>query len=116
MSGARSQGSTYSNNGVEYINIPIAYYGGGLNLSTVNVSELEGFNNLNSPVEINFLNQYMKPGNGGDMMSMMKDVMLKCVTIVTGYEPFKFVCIKGNGYLYGETPKVSDLIANAKGE
>lgn len=116
LNGARSQGSTYSNNGAEYINIPIAYYGGGLNLSTVNVSELEGFDNLNSPVEINFLNQYMKPGNGGDMMSMMKDVMLKCVTIVTGYEPFKFVCIKGNGYLYGETPKVSDLIANAKGE
>ena len=48
-------------------------------------------------------------------MSMMKDIMLKAVTIVSGYEPFRFVCIKGNGYLFGETPKVSDLIANAKG-
>ena len=46
---------------------------------------------------------------------MMKDIMLKCVTIVSGYEPFKFVCVKGNGYLYGDTPKVADLIANAKG-
>ena len=116
LSGARSQGSTYSNSGVEYINLPIAYYGGGLNLSTVNISDLEGSENLNNPVEINFLDRYMNPGSGGDMMSMMKDIMLKCVTIVSGYEPFRFVCIKGNGYLYGETPKVSDLIANAKGE
>ena len=42
-------------------------------------------------------------------------MMLKSVTVVTGYEPFKFICMKGNGYLYDETPKVSDLIENAKG-
>ena len=116
LSGARSQGSTYSNSGVEYINIPIAYYGGGLNLSTVDITEMNGGNNLNDFIEINFLNSYLNPGSGEDVMAMMKDVMLKCVTIVSGYEPFRFVCIKGNGYLYGETPKVSDLIANAKGE
>ena len=116
LRGARSQGSTYSTNGAEYINVPIAYYGGGLNLSTVNVTDFEGFDNLNEAIEINFLDQYLTPGSGDDMMSMMKDIMLKCVTIVSGFEPFRFVCIKGNGYLYGETPKVSDLIANAKGE
>lgn len=115
LNGARNQGSIYANSGISYINIPIAFYGGGLNLSTVNISNLEGFENLNEEIEINFLDQYLKPGNGGDMMSMMKDIMLKAVTIVSGYEPFRFVCIKGNGYLFGETPKVSDLIANAKG-
>ena len=115
LNGARNQGSIYANSGINYINIPIAFYGGGLNLSTVNISNLEGFENLNEEIEINFLDQYLKPGNGGDMMSMMKDIMLKAVTIVSGYEPFRFVCIKGNGYLFGETPKVSDLIANAKG-
>ena len=115
LNGARNQGSIYADSGISYINIPIAFYGGGLNLSTVNISNLEGFENLNEEIEINFLDQYLKPGNGGDMMSMMKDIMLKAVTIVSGYEPFRFVCIKGNGYLFGETPKVSDLIANAKG-
>ena len=48
--------------------------------------------------------------------SGLRSLMLKCVTVVTGYEPFKFVCYKGNGYLYGEAPKVADLIVNAKGE
>ena len=115
LNGARNQGSIYADSGISYINIPIAFYGGGLNLSTVNISNLEGFENLNEEIEINFLDQYLKPGNSGDMMSMMKDIMLKAVTIVSGYEPFRFVCIKGNGYLFGETPKVSDLIANAKG-
>ena len=43
-------------------------------------------------------------------------MMVKAVTVVSGYEPFYFECAKGNGYLYGETPKVSDLIDNAKGE
>ena len=39
--------------------------------------------------------------------------MVKCVTVVTGFEPFEFVCVNGN-YLYGQTPNASDLIANAK--
>ena len=70
---------------------------------------------LNETISINFLDHYMTPSSTDDLMSMVKDVMLKCVTIVSGFEPFKFVCVKGDGYLYGETPKVSDLIANAKG-
>ena len=113
---ARKQKSTYSNDGVEYINIPIAYYGGGLNLSVVNLDLYKEKENLSESIEINFLDNYMTPSSSAsDTMSMMKDIMLKCVTIVSGYEPFKFVCVKGNGYLYGETPKVADLIANAKG-
>jgi hypothetical protein len=39
--------------------------------------------------------------------------MLKTVITVSGFEPFSFRFTK-NGYLYGETPKVTDLIANAK--
>ena len=115
LSEARKQKSTYNKDGVEYINIPIAYYGGGINLSTVNIESYDEKDNLNEVININFLDHYMTPSSTDDVMSMMRDVMLKCVTIVSGFEPFKFVCIKGNGYLYGETPKVSDLIANAKG-
>ena len=46
----------------------------------------------------------------------LKNTLLKSVTVVTGYEPFKFMVMKGNGYLYDQTPRVSDLIENAKGE
>ena len=115
LSEARKQKSTYSSEGTEYINIPIAYYGGGINLSVVNMENYDVKDKLNETISINFLDHYMTPSSTDDLMSMVKDVMLKCVTIVSGFEPFKFVCVKGDGYLYGETPKVSDLIANAKG-
>ena len=115
LSEARKQKSTYSSDGNEYINIPIAYYGGGINLSVVNMENYDVKDKLNETININFLDHYMTPSSTDDVMSMMRDVMLKCVTIVSGFEPFKFVCVKGDGYLYGETPKVSDLIANAKG-
>ena len=116
MNEARKAKSTYSNGGKEYVNVPIAYYGGGLNLSTVNIANLEEKENFSQNIEVNFFESYLNPSDGGDVLSQMRDVMLKCVTIVTGFEPFKFVSLKGNGYLFGDTPKVADLIANAKGE
>ena len=97
------------------VNVPIAFYGGGLNLSTVNMDALDKNEEYGKAIEIDFLDHYLTPSSGGDLMAMAKDVMLKCVTVVTGFEPFKFVCVKGNGYLYGESPSVLDLINNAKG-
>ena len=49
-------------------------------------------------------------------MGIMNQMMKKSVTVVTGTEPFTFVCLNSNGYLYGEAPKISDLQENAKGE
>ena len=86
-----------------------------MNFSTVNIDSYDEKENLNEVININFLDHYMTPSSTDDIMSNMRDVMLKCVTIVSGFEPFKFICVKGNGYLYGETPKVTDLITNAKG-
>ena len=119
LSEAKKKKAVYYDNNKEYINIPIAYYGGGLNLSVVNFENLANANELSDLMNVQFMEKYLVPNSLEgeiDIMSLMKDVMLRCVTIVTGFEPFKFVCVKGNGYLYGETPKVSDLIANAKGE
>lgn len=98
------------------VNVPIAFYGGGLNLSYVNMDNLENSSEFGNAISINFLDHYLTPSSGEDLMAMVKDVMLKCVTVVTGFEPFKFVCMNGNGYLYGENPSVLDLINNAKGE
>ena len=121
FSKASSTGSIYSNSGESYINVPIAYYGGGLNLSKVNINSELCKSNFNSEIQIDFLDNYIGlGGESGDINDMstsgLRSLMLKCVTVVTGYEPFKFVCYKGNGYLYGEAPKVADLIVNAKGE
>ena len=115
LGSARQNGCITSNDG-EYINIPIAYYGGSLNESKVTFEEME----TDVPVaslEIDFVKNYLKLQSNvtdtSNIMSIMRDVMVKCVTVVTGFEPFEFVCVKGN-YLYGETPNASDLIANAK--
>lgn len=114
---ASGAGSIYSSEEKRYINIPIAYYGGGLNLSKVNIDSLEGRENYGSKLAIDMMDNYLSLGGGGDStLTLIKNMMLKAVVVVTGYEPFNFVCVKGNGYLYGETPKVSDLIENVKGE
>lgn len=111
---ARKNNCVYNNDGLEYINIPIAYYGGGINLSTI-VYETNIQNNIGDKITINFLDNYLELGQGSGLVEILKNMMMKSVTIVTGYEPFYFECVKGNGYLFNETPKVADLIQNAKG-
>ena len=116
LSKARSNNVTYTSEEVEYINIPIAYYGGGLNLSVVNTENLTN-NSLGSEIEIDFLDSYLTPLESGTNLTnatVLKNVVLRCVTVVTGFEPFKFVCMK-NHELFGNTPNIQDLIKNAKG-
>ena len=65
--------------------------------------------------DVNITSEYLKMSVGSSELSQMKNVMLRTVTTVIGFEPFTFRTVK-NGYLYGETPSVFDLIVNAKGE
>lgn len=109
---AKKKGFTYMSS---YVNVPIAYYGGGVNTSVVNTDELDCKDQIGDVLNIDFMDNYLSLTPGDDMVETLKNMMLKSVTVVTGFEPFKFVCMKGNGYLYDETPKVSDLIENAKG-
>lgn len=111
---AAGYGDTYSDGGTRYMNISVAYYGGGLNLSKVSTTNLDCKAELGDALEINLLESYLNLPSAEGTVQTVKNIMLKCVTVVTGFEPFKFVCLKGNGYLYNETPKVQDLIDNAK--
>lgn len=116
---AREKGCVYhgSKDGTvgDYINIPIAYYGGGLNFSTVSYADLDCKNELSEDFIIDFLNEYLNLEASSDFMQNMKQIILKAVTVVTGVEPFKFVCIKGNGYKFNEKPTYMILVENAKG-
>ena len=103
--------------GKKYVNIPIAYYGGGLNLSTVSI-ETQGSQSVSDGVEIDLLDTYLNlkgSSNADTLIERMKGLMLKTVPVVMGFEPFEFnfVC---DGYLYGMSPQIADLIENAKGE
>ncbi len=97
------------------INVPIVYYGGGLNLSKVNMDELECLEHIGDTLSIDLMDTYLSLGPGNDIIEMMKNMMLKAVVVVTGDEPFKFVCMKGDGYLFEEDANIQDLIENAKG-
>ena len=116
---ASAQKSVYNDpdSGKAYVNIPIAYYGGGLNLSTVEFNLDEGENHLGKDLEVNLVNYYLNmkssSSGSGDLVQTMKGLILKTVTSVSGFEPFKFVLVK-DGYLFGETPNLKDLIVNAK--
>ena len=68
-------------------------------------------------MDVNLLDNALSYKGSSDTgpAATIKALAIKTVVTVTGYEPFSFRFVKG-GYLYGETPKVTDLIANVKGE
>lgn len=104
-----------------YVNIISAFYGGGKNSSQLIFNDDATYKNeIRSPIPLSFLEEYLQDkyssnNQSGDIKSNMKKMLLKCVTVVTGFNPFSFVCSRNNGYLFNETPKVQMLINNKKG-
>ena len=99
-----------------YVNIPIAFYGGGANLSEVNIENLNMKDYMSEKVNIDLLTRYLKLKETLSLMSAMKNLMMKTVTTVTGFEPFNFIFVKENNYLYGQTPDIDELRDNLKEE
>ena len=66
---------------------------------------------------MDLLNSYLGLKGGGFALEAapLRNLMMKTVTTVIGYEPFKFRFVE-KGYLYGEHAQISQLVANAKGE
>ncbi len=115
MNGAAARGGTYTVDGKVNVNVPVAYYGGGLNLSVVSFDGIENVKNYTAEFDVDITGEYLKLSGGSSDFAQMKNIMLRTVTTVTGFEPFTFRAVK-NGYLYGETPSIFELIENAKGE
>lgn len=101
---ASSNRYIYTSEETRYINIPIAYYGGGLNLSTVDTSSLtsEGLTDIK---QVDLLDSYLQlnakldinsvVGDDGiritpEVVSYLKQLLTKTVTTVTGFEAFNF--------------------------
>ena len=104
--------SIYVNNKTEYINCPIAFYGGGYNLNSINITNDELKSNLSKEIKINLVNKYLSLDKTEQTSTQVKYLMMKAVTVTTGNEPFKFICFKDNGYLFNETPNVKELRKN----
>ena len=112
---AGNLGATYRDRetGRTYVNSPVAYYGGGVNLSQVTVDGYEHRGKISGDVDVDLLDTYLNL-SGSSQTDTLRGLVLKTVITVTGFEPFSFR-FTTDGYLFGETPKVTDLIANAKG-
>ena len=99
----------------QYINIPVAFYGGGLNLSKVTFTgENAKYISHESPMDL--LDTYLRISGSSDIsMATIQGLLTKMVTTVIGYEPFRFHFVK-NGYLYGKTANDEILENNAMAE
>lgn len=100
------------------INSPIAFYGGGLNLSELMYTDSFLASNQGSHLtdvfDVDFLSRYAEiKSQGSGLMANIVGAVLKAVTIVSGFNPFKFALSK-DGYLFGEAPQIQDLINNQK--
>ena len=91
------------------VNVPIAFYGGGLNLSKIEYSDdFISQNNITDVFDVNFMEKYASGAAGG-----LFGILLKAVTVVSGFNPFKFA-FSTDTSLYGQTPQIQDLINNQK--
>ena len=116
---ASASGQVYAAGGKTYVNVPIAYYGGGINRSTVSCSVPDLENYAIDPLSLNWIAEYLQNpvADSADnaTLSLLKNMVQRMVTIVTGFEDFKFNCMLGNGYLYNEAPSAATLRNNIKG-
>lgn len=114
VSEARQHIKTVNVEGVDkyYICLPIVKYGGGANLSTYDDSKLDS-QFIKEDYNMSFLNSYLNLPVGDNFIGQMKNIILKTVTTVTGYEPFVFSCAE-QGHMYGLAPNISELKENLK--
>lgn len=100
----------------EYISIPIAYYGGGKNLSTIDFSSLDNYDLLNHEIDIDFLDEFLDLVEGSSTFAQVKNMMVKCVTVVIGFDPFRFFIQQYDDRTFELSDYMDILINNAKGE
>jgi len=103
-------GIQYSYQGKRYINTPIAYYGGGLNMSTINTSEIVD-NIFGEELLVDLFDRVLTNKiSGGTAVS----VLSKCVMIAVGFKPFRFITNKtGDTTNFGETYSREEMKENA---
>ena len=109
----------YTANDKKYLNVVVSFYGGSTNRSVVTYDGLACREEIDVALDVEWVDSYLPDqfslSNIKELFenpSRVQGLMQKTVTVVTGVEPFRFVCMKGNGYLYGEAPRISDLIEN----
>ncbi len=106
----------YAKDSINYLNTQVAYYGGGLNLSTL-VNNITGNRNtFSDKIEVDVASAALDETYTSSASGLIKKLS-KCVIFASGTNPFNFII---NGKQTGETPElfnklpdINDLIARA---
>ena len=104
---ANALGYVYKNDGKDYINTIVAYYGGGKNYSnlTIESGSLNG-SIMGQKIEVNLLEKLDNYINIDSVVSgSINTVLSRCVLFAAGFEPFYFYT---NGKISNETPYLFD--------
>lgn len=112
---AKENGSLYDFEGKTYLNSPVAYYGGGKNLSSVNFDNVTT-QDLSKTLPVDILKSAIVNSSSDFVVSMLS----RCVPVASGFNSFNFIV---NGkikegekpYLFNESPSKNDFISRYKG-
>ena len=83
---ASQKGFIHTENGTQYLNTVLAYYGGGLNLSVMNPGEDSSYNTYSDEYEVDLVDEIINSTDSG-----MSALMIDAVVITIGTHPFRFV-------------------------
>lgn len=98
----------YESNDKSYLNTPIAYYGGGSNLSKVNFESVTNLD-LGEVLEVDILSNALYNDSFDNIFA---SVLAKCVPLAAGFNNFKFYTngsYTGTPYLFNEVPSKDDF-------
>lgn len=102
-----SKDSIYTDDeGDERLNTMVAFYGGGANLSTLD-DQRKIASNKGTEVEVSLLRNFKKfvsTGDSSDPITMVPNILAKCVLFAIGFNPFEFVVNS-----VGEVPSENSL-------
>ena len=95
----------------KYVNMPTFYFGGGPNLTELDVTAWEHPAAKYREYDADLLSYFSAPNK--ESSDRYWKLIWKLVESFIGYEPFKFGFMDGSGYNYGQAPSRDTLIAKA---
>ena len=113
---ASEEGYFYIVDEKEYINTPFVTFGGGINLSIVDTSNLSNDDKLAKDIKLDIYEEVLTKSTTDEGQTVVvkgANVLKKCVPMSLGFAPFDFMTYK-DGYLYNEVANLNTLRLRAK--
>ena len=110
------EGNLYYQDGEKnYLCTPFALFGGGINLSKIDIENLNNKDKMITDIELDVYEEVLKQASsdtGQTTLVKGANVLRKCVSMALGFAPFDFMTYK-DGYLFNETISLNTLRSRA---